>query len=163
MYLDIKMNDATKSPPRTYGPAADTALKLFVVLSRAHRAVAEHARRDQERHGLGPTEFAVLEALYHKGPLLVGEVGARILLTSGSTTYVVDKLESRGLVTRRPCESDRRALYVELTREGRTTIKSIFPAHARAIEAAMAGLTRDEQETATELLKRLGLAAQNGL
>lgn len=160
------MNDATASRAAdkhapSYGEGADTALKLFVVLSRAYRAVSEHARRDQERHGLGATEFAVLEALYHKGPLLIGEVGARILLTSGSTTYVIDKLEERGLVTRRPCETDRRALYVDLTREGRALIRKIFPAHAKALESAMAGLSRAEQRNAIDLLKRLGLAAQD--
>lgn len=154
-----------KSSPATpsYGESADTALKLFVVLSRAQRAIAEHTRRDQERHGLGATEFAVLEALYHKGPLLVGEVGSRILLTSGSTTYVVDKLEQRGLVRRRPCESDRRALYVELTGEGKALIARIFPEHARAVEAAVAGLSLAEQRTVTRLLKRLGRAAQDSL
>lgn len=166
-YLYIKMNDgsgkAADKAGASYGETADTALKLFVVLSRAHRAIAEHTRRDQEQHGLGATEFAVLEALYHKGALLVGEVGARILLTSGSTTYVIDKLEQRGLVTRRPCESDRRALYVDLTREGRALIRKIFPGHARAIEAATAGLTFEEQKTAIRLLKRLGLSAQDRL
>lgn len=147
----------------SYGKGADTALKLFVVLSRAHRAIVEHARRDQDRHGLGATEFAVLEALYHKGPMLVGEVGARILLTSGSTTYVIDKLEQRGLVARRPCETDRRALYVELTREGRALIRRIFPAHAKAVEAALAGLNPEEQKELTGLLKRLGRTAQSSL
>lgn len=153
----------TTADRATYGESADTALKLLVVLSRAYRAVAEHTRRDMERHGLGPTEFGVLEVLYHKGPLLVGEVGSRILLTSGSTTYVVDKLEQRGLVRRRPCESDRRALYVELTRDGEALIERIFPEHAKAVEAAMAGLTPAEQRTATKLLKRLGLSAQERL
>lgn len=162
-YLEFKMIDADQKPAASYGEAADTALKLFVVLSRAHRTLAEHARRDQERHGLGATEFAVLEALYHKGALLVGEVGARILLTSGSTTYVIDKLEQRGLVRRRPCESDRRALYVDLTREGRALIRKIFPDHARAIASAVAGLTLEEQRTVTRLLKKLGKSAQEAL
>lgn len=153
----------TPAKKKTYGKAADTALKLFVVLSRAQRSVAEHTRRDQERHGLGMTEFAVLEVLYHKGALLVGEVGSRILLTSGSTTYVIDKLEDRGLVRRRPCASDRRALYVELTAEGEALISRIFPEHARAVERAVAGLTQEEQRTVTELLKRLGRAAQDAL
>lgn len=161
--MNAPTTDSRKKPPVSYGDAADTALKLFVVLSRAHRALGEHARRDQERHSLGATEFAVLEALYHKGPLLVGEVSARILLTSGSTTYVVDKLEERGLVERRPCASDRRAMYVDLTREGKALIRKVFPAHARAITAAVAGLTLEEQQAAIALLKRLGLAADAAL
>lgn len=163
IYLEFKMKTPPQPETPSYGESADAALKLFVVLSRAHRAIAEHTRRDQERHGLGMTEFAVLEALYHKGRLLVGEVGSRILLTSGSTTYVIDKLEQRGLVRRRPCDTDRRALYVELTPQGRALIARIFPDHARAVEAAMSGLTLSEQRTVTKLLKRLGRTAQDTL
>lgn len=159
----MKSAPETTSEAISYGGSADTALRLLVVLSRAHRAITEHTRRDVERHGLGLTEFGVLEALYHKGPMLVGEVGSRILLTSGSTTYVVDKLEQRGLVRRRPCESDRRALYVELTADGEALIARIFPEHARAVEAAMAGLAEDEQQAAADLLKRLGRSAQDRL
>lgn len=144
---------------RSYGEATDTALKLFVVLYRAHRAITERVRRSLENKGLGETEFAVLEVLYHKGRLLVGEVGSRVLLTSGSTTYVIDKLEKRGLVARRPCESDRRALYVELTPAGEELIAGIFPAHAEEIRRAMQGLTLEEQRIATALLRRLGMEA----
>jgi MarR family transcriptional regulator, 2-MHQ and catechol-resistance regulon repressor len=132
------------------------ALKLWVVLNRAHRAVWRHDRRDIESHGLHPTEFAVLEVLHSKGPLPLGEVGARVLLTSGSTTHVVDKLEGKGLLVRRPCPEDRRVSYAELTAEGRRLITEIFPSHAAALRDAMAGLDRKEKEMATTLLKRLG-------
>jgi MarR family transcriptional regulator, 2-MHQ and catechol-resistance regulon repressor len=162
-YLDVEMN--TQPPdPRASEEEEDTAaaLKLWVVLSRAHRAVAEQARRDNERHGLHPTEFGVLEALYHKGPLLVGEVGSRILLTSGSTTHVIDKLEQRGLVSRRPCPTDRRALHVELTEEGRALIGGVFPEHARVIRRVTGGLTTEEKRIAAALLKRLGRFARDG-
>lgn len=147
---------------RAADPQADTptALKLWVVLARAHRAVADHARRDIERHGLGMTEFAVLEVLHHRGPLPLGAIGERILLTSGSTTYVADKLEERGLLSRRACDQDRRVVYAELTTAGREVIERIFPAHAEAIRDAVAGLSPAEQRRATELLKRLGLAAR---
>ena len=136
----------------------DTAasLKLWVVLNRAQRAVAEHARREIERQGLRPTEFAVLEALYHKGPLTLGEVGSRVLLTSGSTTAVADKLEQRGLMTRRACTEDRRVCYAELTDDGRELVASIFPEHAQVLRRAMGGLTAEEKRIATVLLKRLG-------
>jgi MarR family transcriptional regulator, 2-MHQ and catechol-resistance regulon repressor len=156
------MNTQPLDPRATEEEDTAAALKLWVVLSRAHRALADRARRDNERHGLNPTEFAVLEVLYHKGPLLVGEVGSRILLTSGSTTYVIDKLEQRGLVSRRPCPTDRRALHVELTAAGRALIRGIFPEHARAIRRAMGGLSTEEKRIAAALLKRLGRFAQDG-
>lgn len=139
----------------------DTALKLFVVLSRAHEAVAAHARADVARHGLSETAFGALEALYHKGPMLVGELQRSMLISSGGITYVVDQLASKGLVTRRPCEEDRRAIWAELTPAGRRLMDRIFPLHAAAIERALGGLTRREQEDATRLLRKLGLAAES--
>jgi MarR family 2-MHQ and catechol resistance regulon transcriptional repressor len=154
--------------PRTESAARrdeDTAsaLKLWVVLSRAHRAISEHARRQIERQGLRPTEFGVLEALYHKGPLMLGEVGERVLLTSGSTTAVVDKLEQRGLLRRRTSSEDRRVCYAELTEDGRALVAGIFPAHAHVLRGVMGGLTTEEKQIATALLRRLGLhAAEQG-
>lgn len=147
------------APNRYEGDAAAT-LRLWVVLSRSYHALAEHARRDQERHGLGATEFAVLEILYHKGELTIGEIGARALLTSGSMTYVVDKLEKRGLLRRRACETDRRACHVALTPEGEALVAEIFPRHVLALQEATAGLTTEEKGIAAALLKRLGVEAQ---
>ncbi len=139
----------------------DLSLKLWVVLSRAHRAVAERSRRDIERHELTPSEFGTLEVLYHKGDLPVGEIRDRVLLTSGSMTYVVDKLAERALVVRRQCPQDQRVTYVGLTAAGRKLMASIFPAHAEAIRQATAGLAADEKRLMIALLKRLGLAAEH--
>src|SRR5687767_8550399 len=108
----------------------ETALKLFVVLSRALNALEEHARADVARHGLTPTEFGILEALYHKGPLLLGEVQKAILVSSGGITYLIDRLVEKGLVERRECTSDRRARYAALTPAGEARIQEIFPVHA---------------------------------
>lgn len=138
----------------------DVALKLWVVLNRASRAITDRIRGSIEQHELSLSEFAVLEVLYSKGHLLVGEVGSRVLLTSGSTTYVIDKLEERGLVVRRPCTEDRRALHVELTEKGRQLIDRIFPGHAEEVRQAMGGLTPEEKLITTALLKRLGRHAQ---
>jgi len=132
------------------------ALKLWVVLSRAHAAVTEHVRADISRHDLTQTEFAILEVLYHRGPLLLGEVQRRILVSSGGITYLVDRLEQRGLVERRDCPGDRRARYAALTAEGEALIGRIFPEHARCIEAAVGGLTEEEQAEAVRLLRTLG-------
>ena len=139
----------------------ETALKLWVVLNRAHRAVWRHDRRDIESHGLHPSEFAVLEVLYSKGPLPLGEVGARVLLTSGSITHVVDKLEGKGLLVRRPCPEDRRVSFAELTESGGALIADIFPAHTSVLREALAGLDREEKRTAIRLLKQLGRYADD--
>ena len=135
------------------------ALKLFVVLSRASNAVQRHAEADTARHGLTPGEFAIMEVLHHKGPLLLGEVQRKILASSGGVTYLVDRLERNGLVERRACLTDRRARYAALTPKGEELIERIFPEHAAALERALSGLDMEEQNAAIELLRKLGTNA----
>jgi MarR family 2-MHQ and catechol resistance regulon transcriptional repressor len=147
----------TASAPAS-APAIERALKLWVVLSRATASIERRAREDVARHDLTLAEFGVLEALYHKGPMLAGEVQRRTLVSSGGITYLVDRLTARGLVERRPCPDDRRANYVALTPKGQTFISSIFPEHARVIGEVMSALTPAEQETAAQLLRKLGLS-----
>lgn len=137
----------------------EIALKLWVVLTRAYQAVQRHAEADQERSSLSEGEFAVLEVLYHKGPMLLVEVQRRVLVSSGGITYLVDRLVRKGLVERRPCATDRRAAYATLTPEGERLIAGIFPEHAEAIVHAAAGLTDTEKRQAIKLLKKLGLHA----
>lgn len=137
----------------------DDDLKLLVVLSRAHASVIRHAEADVARHGLTIAEFGVLEALYHKGPMLLGEVQRRILVSSGGVTFLVDRLENKGLVERRACKEDRRARYAALTRQGEALIRRIFPEHARCISRAVSGLSKSERQMAIRLLRTLGTSA----
>ena len=134
-------------------------LKLWVVLSRAAAAVGSHSERDIARHGFSSAEFGILEALYHKGPLLLGEIQRRILVSSGGITFLVDRLTEKGLVAREACPNDRRARYAVLTPAGRTLMKRIFPEHADVIARALNGLTREQRRAATKLLRDLGRAA----
>ncbi len=140
----------------TRDPTTDPTLKLWVVLSRAAAAVEQHVRADIGRHGLSPAEFGALEALHHRGPMLLGEVKKKILVSSGGITYVIDRLAAKGLVERRDCPDDRRASFAALTAEGEALIARIFPAHAACLERALSGLDEAEKERATELLRRLG-------
>ena len=153
------ITDPNAPSPGLTDPPTATALKLYVVLSRAAEALHAHANADIARHGLTFTEFAILEALYHKGRMLLGDVQRRILVSSGGITFLVDKLEKRGLVRRALCETDRRARYAELTDEGHALIAGIFPAHAEAIRRATAGLGLADQRKIIELLKTLGTEA----
>lgn len=132
------------------------ALRLWVILSRAHSAIAAHATADVARHGLTLAEFAILEALYHRGPMLLGEVQRRILVSSGGITFLVDRLTAKGLVERRTCEADRRARYAALTDRGEELVAEIFPTHAAAVTRAMAALAPDEQHGIADALKALG-------
>jgi MarR family 2-MHQ and catechol resistance regulon transcriptional repressor len=135
------------------------ALKLWVVLARAYSAVARRIDADIARHGLTTTEFGILEVLRHKGPLLLGEIQRKVLVTSGGITYLVDRLEAKGLVIREPSPDDRRARFAVLTAAGTELIDRIFPDHARCVARAMSGLDAGEQSDAAALLRKLGLTA----
>ena len=136
------------------------SLHLWIAVNRATRSVVERLSRQVEGHGLTLTEFAVLEALLHKGALPIGEIGEIVLLTSGSMTYVVDKLERRGLLVRRRSDEDRRVLYADLTDQGRQTINAAFAEHAALLARIMAPLDRTDKRQAIAILGRLRRTAE---
>jgi MarR family 2-MHQ and catechol resistance regulon transcriptional repressor len=110
------------------------------------------------------SDFAVLEALLHKGPLPVNEIGKKVLLTSGSITVAVDRLETKGLVERRAHGTDRRARIVHLTKEGRKVITRAYANHAADMERlSSASLTKAERKTLIGLLKKIGYEAVGAL
>jgi MarR family 2-MHQ and catechol resistance regulon transcriptional repressor len=106
------------------------------------------------------SDFGVLEALLHKGPLAINELGAKVLLTSGSITTAIDRLEKRGLVARGGDAADRRARIVHLTPAGRKLIRKLFVAHEEAMEAAVSALAPEEREVLLNLLRKLGRGAE---
>lgn len=134
----------------------DSSLKLFVVMAKAYLAVMEEAALDIKSKGLNFTEFAVLELLYHNGEQSLQKIGKKILLTSGSITYVINKLEKKGLVRREQSVEDRRITYAIITGTGRELMDSVFPEHWEKIRNIMSALTEEEREAATLLLKKLG-------
>ncbi|MFY0544383.1 MarR family winged helix-turn-helix transcriptional regulator [Brevibacillus sp. H7] len=138
----------------------DDSLDLLIVLSRAYDWVTAHTHRDIRKHGLNPTEFGVLEVLYHKGPQPLQQIGEKILISSGNITYVVDKLEKKHLLVRKPSPNDRRVIFAELTEKGEQLLAEIFPEHKKVIELAVNGLNSEEKKQAIQLLKKLGRAAQ---
>ena len=136
------------------------ALRTWIALARAHNAVAAVAAADVARHGLTTAEFGVLEVLHHRGPLLLNEVQRRILVSSGGITYLVDRLEKRGLVERRACPNDRRARFAALTPEGESLVAGIFPEHAERIRQALEGLTAEEKTALGGLLREARQSAE---
>ena len=138
----------------------DQSLKLFIVLSRAYRAVNEHVNKRIQRYGLNPTEFAVLELLFHKGDQPLQQIGGKILLASGSMTYVIDKLEKKEYIRRVACADDRRVTFAQITEKGKKLIEQVFPAHHNEIDRMMSVLSEEEKDTAIELLKRIGLSVK---
>ncbi|MEI4800612.1 MarR family winged helix-turn-helix transcriptional regulator [Bacillus sp. NPDC077411] len=138
------------------GEDVSKSLKVFIALSRVQRSVMDIANKSIQSNGLNPTEFAVLELLYHKGTQPLQQIGERILIASGSITYVVDKLEKKGLVERKPCHNDRRVIYAHLTELGIQLISSIFPNHEQVIHESFHMLTKDEKDQLLMLLKKIG-------
>lgn len=146
------------------GTAAERrALNTFIKLARCLNGVVARIEADNPLPDhVTITQFAVLEALYHLGPLSQRQLAAKILKTAGNVTTVVDNLETKGLVTRRRDDADRRVVHVELTPAGRSLIGEFFPSRARAIERVMSVLAPHEQQELQRLCKKLGKGALSG-
>ncbi len=139
-------------------------MHVFLVLWKAARAVEAYAEKSILELEMCGSDFAVLEALLHKGPLPINEIGRKVLLTSGSITVAVDRLEAKGFVERRAHGTDRRARIVHLTKEGRKLITRAYAGHAADMERlASASLTRAERNTLIRLLKKIGYEAAGKL
>ena len=137
-----------------------SGVHVFLVLWKAAHAAQAYAEKSVSELEMCGSDFAVLEALLHKGPLPINEIGKKVLLTSGSITVAVDRLEAKELVERRAHRTDRRARIVHLTKAGRKLITRVYADHAADMERlASASLTRAERETLIRLLKKIGYEA----
>ena len=135
-------------------------IHVFLVLWKAASAVETFAEKSIAGMEMCGSDFAVLEALLHKGPLPVNEIGRKVLLTSGSITVAVDRLEKKRLVERKAHGSDRRARIVHLTKEGRRLITRIYTQHAADLEKLVSmSLTQTERTNLIRLLKKVGFKA----
>jgi MarR family transcriptional regulator, 2-MHQ and catechol-resistance regulon repressor len=145
---------------RRSGSKPTSGVHLWLVLWKATRTLETIARRSVEGLGMCLSDFAVLEALLHKGPLPVSEIGAKVLLTSGSMTAAVDRLERRGLVLRKNDAKDRRARVVHLTARGRRLIGELFARHEQEMERAVSVLAMEQRSELVGLLRKLGQGAE---
>ncbi len=142
---------------------SEEALRVYVKLLRASRAVLARVEPRLAGAGLTPIQFGVLEGILHKGPMSQRELGRTVLTSPGNMTDVIDKLEARGLVLRSRCPGDRRSVLVGLTDCGKALVSGLFPLHAADIAAAMAGLSREELCSLEAPLSKLGMAAAGAL
>lgn len=136
-----------------------SGVHVWLVLWKAAQATGAYAKRSIEGLELCGSDFAVLEALLHKGVLPVNEIGKKVMLTSGSMTIAVDRLEAKGLVERRASANDRRARIVHLTKEGRSLIMRLYAEHSADMEQLASVLTASERATLIRLLKKIGYKA----
>ncbi|GLO64776.1 MarR family transcriptional regulator [Oceanobacillus kimchii] len=132
------------------------SLKAFVVIMKASRTLEEITKKDIKKHGMRTSDFTILEALYHKGKQTIREISEAVLINTGSITYVIDKLENNGLLTRSSNPDDRRAVYIEITDKGKEIMDDIFPKHQRVIEELFDGISEEEKQTVIDVLKKVG-------
>ena len=133
------------------------ALNTYVKLMRATESLTARVHRNLSLAGLTVSQFGVIEALFHLGPLSQNEIGQKILRSSGNITMVIDNLEKRQLVKRERNQVDRRSFIIHLTDAGQKLISDIFPSHAKLIADEMNILTAKEQQILGNLCKKLGL------
>ena len=136
---------------------SNLSLNTYTKLMRAAESVTSRLSRIMSVAGLTISQFGVLEALHHKGPLCQRDIAAKILKSTGNITMVIDNLEKQGLVKRERTSVDRRYLTVRLTGQGETLINDVFAKVEAAIIVEMGALAADEQETLGQLCKKLGL------
>ena len=147
-----------KKEKTSYGKETDLALNTWVKLARAHTLVGNLCSQNIRTMGLTPPQFGVIEALGHLGPMRVGELCDKMLVSGGNMTLVLDNLERDGLVERTAHKKDRRALLIQLTDKGKNLFNKIFVKHAEAVKDIMSALSENEQKELGKLLKKLGLA-----
>ena len=132
------------------------ALSTYVKLMRAANSARAYASQSLSDANLTLTQFAVLEALYHLGPMSLSDIARKVLTTGGNLTMVVGNLEKLGLARRQGCPEDKRVLIVALTAKGKTLLRDIFPRHAAAIVQFVNVLGPEEQERLGDLCRKLG-------
>jgi MarR family transcriptional regulator, 2-MHQ and catechol-resistance regulon repressor len=133
---------------------------VWLVMNKALQAIEKYALGRIQRAGLGDSDFRVLEALLHKGPLPVNTIGPKVNLTPGSISVAVDRLYSKGFVTRVESAEDRRIRIVALTPSGKELIISIFRKHAADIRRVFAEMPSTEREQLERTLKKVGRRAE---
>lgn len=127
----------------------------FLLLMHKSKAIQEKIRDGISKSKLNITEFSVLEVLYHRGKQTIQQIGSSILISSSSMTYVIDKLEQRGLLRRSPCPNDRRVIHVVMTSEGTALMDEIMPKHHEMVDSMFDSFDADEVQVLAELLKKI--------
>lgn len=148
--------DTDAPAARSWSDEEEVSLRLWIALARCYLTFSHELSARVDEYGLTLPQFGVLEALHHLGPLALGELAEKLLVTGGNVTFVMDRLEAQGLAYRDRSHEDRRVVRARLTPEGRRLIEGSFPQHAAFIGGLMDELTPDEQKDLRRLLKKLG-------
>ena len=147
---------------RNWSNEEERALRLWIALARCYVTFSRAVACKVAEYDLTAPQFGVLEALYHLGPLSLGELAEKLLVTGGNVTYVMDRLESQDLVARERSGDDRRVVRAHLTSKGRATMEGVFPGHVDFIRSLVGELDPKDQDTLRDLLKSLGKGIAGG-
>ena len=142
---------------KKYGKKTDLALTTWVKLARAFSSFNKRSIESIRTFGLTQPQFAVIEIIGHLGPLKVGEICNKMLVSGGNMTLVLDNIAKLGYIERVHSLEDRRAILIQLTQKGKDLFDNVFNSHAEHVTKLMSVLTIEEQKTLGELLKKLGL------
>jgi len=147
---------------KTWSEEEEEALRLWINLARCYVTFSRAVACKVAEYDLTAPQFGVLEALYHLGPLSLGELAEKLLVTGGNVTYVMDRLEVQDLVVRERSGDDRRVVRAHLTTKGRATIDAVFPGHVDFVRNLVQGLEPSDRDTLRTLLKKLGKGIAGG-
>jgi MarR family 2-MHQ and catechol resistance regulon transcriptional repressor len=131
-------------------------LKLFVVLNKCSITVGRKSEKTIRPTGLTIPQFSVLEILYNKGDLKVGDIIEKSLSTVGNISLVIDNLCKLGYTEKKKCTLDKRITYVTLTEKGKELMDNMWTPHVEEMDNIMSVLNLEEKETLINLLKKLG-------
>jgi MarR family 2-MHQ and catechol resistance regulon transcriptional repressor len=132
------------------------SLDSYIKMMRAANSLTSQISRSLNSDQLTISQFGVLEALLHLGVMQQHTLGEKLLKSGGNITTVLDNLEKRKLIERERCKSDRRCIWVKLTKDGRQLIAKVFPKIAKLIGSAMNCVSEDELAQFGEISKRIG-------
>jgi len=147
---------------KSWSDEEEKALRLWINLARCYVTFSRAVACKVAEYDLTAPQFGVLEALYHLGPLSLGELAEKLLVTGGNVTYVMDRLEAQDLVARERSGDDRRVVRAHLTTKGRATIDAVFPGHVDFVRGLVQPLEPDDRDTLKTLLKKLGKGISGG-
>lgn len=136
-------------------------IKAFTVFMKASQSVEKLIKQDFLKKEINLNEYAVMELLYHRGKMPIQSIGKRVLMGSGSITYVIDKLEKKGFLYRKPCEEDRRKMFACITDAGKEYMDIRVKEQEALITKVFAEWDDEEVGTAIDLLKRVGKYAES--
>jgi len=137
------------------------ALDTFLKIIRCAETISSQNSANLNKNGLTESQFGILDAVYHLGPLKQKTLGEKILKTGGNITHVVDNLEDQKLVIRKRGKEDRRQFEIHMTPKGKKVFEKILPDQVRLIKNQMSVLSKEELETLGKLCRKIGLKNNN--